>query len=68
MYEYFKRPTGEFVQESLLTAVQNNDKKTNYIKTKTDITKPSYKCGLREDRDEMINLIISKGNKLTQKE
>ena len=54
----FKRET-----ESLIIATQNNAIKTNHIKARIDKTHRLY-----GDRDESINHIISKCNKLAQKE
>ena len=59
----FKRET-----ESLLIAAQNNDIRTNHIKTRIDKTQPNSKCRLCGDRAETINHIISECSKLAQKE
>ena len=59
----FKRET-----ESLLKASQNNDIRTNYIKTIKDKTQQNSKFRLGGDRDETINHIISECCKLTLKE
>ena len=49
-------------------AAQNNDIRTNHIKTKIDNTQQNSKCRLCGGRDETINHIISECNKLTLKE
>ena len=53
--------------ESLLIAVQNNTKKTNYVKAKIDKTQCNSRFRLCGNWDETINH-ISKCNKLVQKE
>ena len=53
--------------ESLLIAAQNNAI-TNHIKARIDKTQQNSKCRLCGGRDETINHIISKCNKLAQKE
>ena len=53
-------------KESLLIAAQNNAIKTKHIKARIDKTQQNSRlCG---DRDETINLIISKCSKLVQKD
>ena len=52
--------------ESLLIAAQDNAIKTNHIKARIDKTQQNRKCTLCSD--ETINHIISKCNKLAQKE
>ena len=59
----FKRET-----ESLLMAAQNSAIRTNHIKVRIDKTQQNSKCRLCGDRDEIINHIINKCNKLAQKE
>ena len=59
----FKRKT-----ESLLIAAQNNTIRPNHIKTRIDKTQQNTKCRLCDDRDEIINHIISECSKLAQKE
>ena len=54
--------------ESLLIAAQNNAIRTNHIKATIDKTQQNSKCRLHGDRDEMVNHIISKCNKLALKE
>ena len=54
--------------ESLQIAAQNNAIRTNYVKAKIDKTQQNSKFWLHIDRDEMINLIISKCSELVQKE
>ena len=54
--------------ESLQKAAQNKAKRTNYIKTKIDMTQQNNKCRLHGDRDKKINHIISEFSKLAQKE
>ena len=54
--------------ESLQIAAQNNDIRTNQIKSRLDKTQLPSKCRLCSDRDETINRIISECRKLTQKE
>ncbi len=50
--------------ESLLIAAQDNAIRTNHIKARIDKTQQNNKCRLCDDRDEMINHIISEGSKL----
>ena len=50
--------------EALLIAAQNNAVRTNYVKAKIDNTQQNNKCGLCRKRDETINHIVSKCNKL----
>ena len=59
----FKRET-----ESLLIAAQNNAIRINPIKARIDKMQQNRKCRLCGDRDETINLIISKWSKLAQKD
>ena len=40
----------------------------NYVERKTDKTQQNNKCRSYEDRDEMINHIISECSKLAEKE
>ena len=40
---------------------------TNYTNAKTDNTQQNSKCRLHEDRDEMVNHMISGYSKLAQK-
>ena len=55
-------------KESLLIAARNNAIRTNHIKARIDKTQQNSKCGLCDDRYEMINHIISECSKLAQKE
>ena len=61
---------GNFKREidSLLIAAQDNAVSTNHIKARRDKTQQNSKCRLCGNRDEIINLIISKFSKLAQKE
>ena len=54
--------------ESLLIAAQNYAIRTNHIKARIDKTQQNTKCRLCGDRDETFHHIISKCNKLAQKE
>ena len=56
------------LEELSLIAVQINGINTNYVKAKIDKTQQNSKCELCGDRDEVINHIISKDDKLTEKE
>ena len=58
----FKRET-----ESLLMAAQNSAIRTNHIKARIDQTQQNSKCRLCDDRDEIINHIISECSKLALK-
>ena len=53
--------------ESLLMAAQNNAVRTIRIKERINKTQQNSKCRLCGDRDEIINQIISEGNKSAQK-
>ena len=46
--------------ESFLITEQNNNIRTNHIKTRMDKTEQNSKCWLCGDRDKTINHIISK--------
>ena len=50
--------------ESFLIAAQNNNIRTNYVKSRIDKVQKNSKCRLCGDRDEMINRIISECRKL----
>ena len=50
--------------ESLLIATQNNTIKTNHIKVRIDKTQQNSGCRLCDERDKMINHIISECSKL----
>ena len=83
LYEYFKRQTGEISHKkiwtwlrkgnlksenkSLLIAVQNDAKRTNYVKAKIDWTQHFSKCSLCGNGDEMI-YHMSECSKLAKKE
>ena len=54
--------------ESLRIAAQKNAIITNHIKTRIDSTQQNRKYRSCDDRDETINHIISKCNKLVQKQ
>ena len=54
--------------QSLLIATQNNTIRTNHIKARIDKTQQNCRCMLCDDRDKMINHIISECSKLAQKE
>ena len=54
--------------ESLLIAAENNAIRTNHIKARIDKTQQTSRCTLCGDRDKTINHIISKCNKVVQKE
>ena len=54
--------------ESLLIAAQNNAIRTNYIKAKINNMQQNSKCRLYSNKDEMINHMISKCSKLSQKD
>ena len=53
--------------ESLLIAAQNNAIRTNHIKARIDKTQQNSKCRLCDNRDEIINPIISECSKLAEK-
>ena len=61
---------GNFKRETqiLLIATKNNAIRTNYVKVGIYKTKQNSKCWLCDDRDEMINHIISECSKLVQKD
>ena len=48
-------------------AAQSNAIRTNYIKARIDKTQQNSECGLCNDRDDMINHMISERSKLAQK-
>ena len=54
--------------EFFLIAAQNNAIMTNHIKVRIDKMQQNSKCRLCDDRDEMINNIISECSKLVLKE
>ena len=60
---HFKRET-----EYFLIAVQNNNIRSNHIKTRIETTQQNSRCKLCIDRDETINHIISKCSKLAENE
>ena len=53
--------------EYLPITAQNKAITTNYIKVKIDKTQQNSKGGIYDDRDEIINHLISKCRKLVQK-
>ena len=82
LYGYFKQQTGEISHEktwtwlkkrnlkreteSILTEVQNNVIRTNYIKVKIDNIQQNSKCRLCRERDESVNHHLSECSKLAQ--
>ena len=84
LYGYFNRQTGEISRKktwtwlrkgnlkretkSLLIAAKNNAIRTNYVKAQINKTRQNSKCRLFGEREETIKNIISKCNKLMQKE
>ena len=54
--------------ESLLIAAENNTIRTNHMKSRINEMPQNSRCRLCDDKDEMINHIISECSKLAQKE
>ena len=50
-----------------MIAEQDNPIKTSYTKAKIDNTQKNTKCRLYDDREEMVNHLISKCSELPQK-
>ena len=67
-WTYLRKGNLKREAESLLIAAQNNAISIIHIKARIDKTQQNSKCRLCGDRDEMINIIISEGNQLAQKE
>ena len=54
--------------EALQIAAQHSAIKSNYVKVKINYMQQNRKCTLCRERDEMINYLVSKSSKLSQKE
>ena len=59
-WKWLRKENLKIESESLLIAVQNNAIRTKYVKAKVYKTQQINRCRLCGDRDETINLIISK--------
>ena len=68
MWTWLRKGNLKRETEFLLIAAQNNTIRTNHIKARIDKTQQNSKCTLCDDRDKIINHIVSECSKLTQKE
>ena len=66
-WTWLRKGNFERLSQSLLKAAKNNTISTNYVKAKLDMTQQNRKCRLCGERDETINLTISKHRKMSAK-